>query len=913
MPKRIAFFYLSVSLATLLVVLTFVLQTGLAEPKGVEDLTIFQADKFKARLRSPNAAQIVGLLRSEKVLTTEADREKTAAMLKAFYRQWYKRNPTTLNPDKFRKLLAHERQRAAGMPPLSVQTEAAEELDAMLQINTLVAAVEFAGADTFIYSATHPNSGRCSDQEVNTEGPLHNQITLGPRDNNTFWMEDFAPEVYDEIYFGIGPEAGVIANHPNLGPVDLRGMTVANYYLEQSNGEFAPTGSVYPRWLQVSHSEGWYGAPSCEDGLTDIRTADLIREVVDAINTDNPAFRWQDFDANADGLVDNFTVIHAGMGQEAGGGEQGDFSIWSHAASVNWPEGYLACAAPAPGCPDRDIAVLDYSMDPENFDVGVGAEEFGHAAFGLPDIYTLDYENSVSHWAIMSGGAWNGPLGGMQPAPFPLWFRYVIGWSEPLEVDYLTDPLSVYVGQHSLTPEWAESGIKVNLPDASRYLTEPYSGEAIWWGNEGDLLDNRIILSVDLSGRTEATLGFWTQYEIEEGWDFGFVQVSVDGGTSWTSLANASTTDDYTPSAIDIAVANLPGFTGQSDGWVYQAFDLTPYTGQQIQFQFRYVTDWAYTEKGWFIDDISIVADSEEIFSDGMEDGPGDWIVDPADGWMITTGTIIGPQYYLVEWRNSSGFDTGLQAYQTVYYDADEWEVDRAPHSLPGMLLWHRNSLYSFDYTLGDAWYDAPSIGSKHALLVVDSHPFPYTWDSVQYRTGQDLQVSGSVMPVDAAFTLQDTTAFTLRLGYNPYSGKYLDEPIETKTFGPRAGTKQFHDSLGYYPGVWCCFHNDIYFWDIDASAVVPATADYTTKITWADNSPATELYGEVVSGSILGTGNPGDDAVQFGLHLAIQAQADTGRGARSRSGTHPHSWTWKKPRPAKRSIREAIWVTPSG
>jgi immune inhibitor A len=297
--------------------------------------------------------------------------------------------------------------------------------------------------------------------------------------------------------------------------------------------------------------------------------------------------------------------------------------------------------------------------------------------------------------------------------------------------------------------------------------------------------------------------------------------------------------------------------------------------------QFRYVTDWAYTEKGWFLDEISVVADGDEIFHDGMEAGTGDWQVDPADGWMITTGTIIGAQYYLVEWRNASGFDAGLQAYQTVYYDADEWEVDRAPHSLPGMLLWHRNSLYSFDYTLGDAWYDAPSIGPKHALLVVDSHSFPYTWDSVQTITGQDLQVSGSIMPVDAAFTLQDTTAFTLRLGYDFPSYRFLDEPIETKTFGPRPGIKQFHDSLGYYPGLWCCFHNDIYFWDNDASAVVPAASDYTTRITWADNAPATQLYGEEAAGSILGTGNPGDTGVQFGVHLAVQAQADTGAWGR--------------------------------
>ena len=48
--------------------------------------------------------------------------------------------------------------------------------------------------------------------------------------------------------------------------------------------------------------------------------ADLVREVVDAVNADNPSFAWQTYDGDGDGVVDNFTVIHAGMGQESGGG-----------------------------------------------------------------------------------------------------------------------------------------------------------------------------------------------------------------------------------------------------------------------------------------------------------------------------------------------------------------------------------------------------------------------------------------------------------------------------------------------------------------------------------------------------------------------------------------------------------------
>ena len=92
------------------------------------------------------------------------------------------------------------------------------------------------------------------------------------------------------------------------------------------------------------------------------------------------------------------------------------------------------------GCPDRDIYVREYSMDPENIDIGVISEEFGHAAFGLPDIYTTDAQGSPSNWAIFEAGSWNGILGGMQPAPFPLVFRYLVGWASPVVLDYANRP-----------------------------------------------------------------------------------------------------------------------------------------------------------------------------------------------------------------------------------------------------------------------------------------------------------------------------------------------------------------------------------------------------------------------------------------------------------------------------------------
>ncbi len=83
---------------------------------------------------------------------------------------------------------------------------------------------------------------------------------------------------------------------------------------------------------------------------------------------------------------------------------------------------------------------------------------------------------------------------------------------------------------------------------------------------------------------------------------------------------------------------------------------------------------------------------------------------------------------------------------------------------------------------------------------------------------------------------------------------------------------------MGYYPGLWYPgYGSALYFWDMAASTAIPAKGSYTTRITWPDNSPLYDLYGYDMGDTILGSGNPGDDGVQYGLHLAVTGKAIDG------------------------------------
>jgi len=163
--------------------------------------------------------------------------------------------------------------------------------------------------------------------------------------------------------------------------------------------------------------------------------------------------------------------------------------------------------------------------------------------------------------------------------------------------------------------------------------TNAYSGEWAWWSHGIDSSDTRLTLPVDLTAVDEATLRFRTWYDIEALWDYAYVELSTDGGDTWTLLESDRTTREN-PNGN----AYGPGYTGYSDGseaeWVLEEIDLSAYAGQPVQIRFEYVTDLAVTQPGMFIDDVEI---PEIDYFEDFEDGPGEW---QAEGWLLTDNLL---------------------------------------------------------------------------------------------------------------------------------------------------------------------------------------------------------------------------------------------------------------------------------
>jgi immune inhibitor A len=721
---------------------------------------------------TPNIELLIASAIRRGLLPAEPTDEQVTNYLQAYFAQKMIKPYEYSDPKMAERIAAREAGQDIGIDP---------EIDPVGDAKMIVLIVEFGGT-------VPPDPWM---------GPLHNKILQPlPPDNTKFWIRDFDTAHYQSMLFDATPGA----------------LSMRNYYLEQSYGVFWVEGTVFG-WVKIdAHSEWWYGA----DGPVGIDNLNgpvyrIVADAIDAANTYLPGLiPWGDFDTDGDGFVDHFAIVHAGEGQEAGGGAQGDDAIWSHSWSAPPKEA-------APG-----IFVSDYTIMPENGNLGVFCHEFAHD-IGLPDEYDTIYsgEASTAFWTLMSSGSWLGYPGGpldTMPSHISIWGKYALGWVSPalgnMERYKLAD-LPKTVSMEQVETTGGIKAVRVDLPLQVVYMNTPYSGDYEWWSGKADLADNKLTRTVDLtaySGKT-VTLTFWTQYEIEEGWDFGFVQVSTDGGKTWASLSDLEgrTTCDHDPDAMAEIVANLPGFTGSSNGWVHETFDLTSYAGKTIMLRFRYMTDWAVTHMGWFLDEITITAgDGTTVFYDDVETLDPGWTV---EGWSRTTGTRKAGHYYIMEWRNFAGFDLSLSNCYNFpsYADYLAGYAERFSYN-PGLLIWYRN----FAYT--DNWVGVHP--GRGFLLVVDSHPAPLKTPIYGYTWRTRVQVQ------DATFSLQRTISNTLT-----YFGM-------TRTYPSLHGEPMFDDSRSYYnPAVnpiWVyssTYPYNLFRWPIqaDAGTIVPT---YGLRIT---------------------------------------------------------------------------------
>lgn len=682
----------------------------------------------------PNEVALKKALRKQGVIPLSATPAQEDFFYKAYLSKLFSKRPDDPGNPIAQKTIAEGE--AAGSPRFGHVAYKAPSLTAD---NVLVLLVQFGGG----------------------AGPLHNKMTKpGAGDNTNLWVPDFSPSYYQNMLF-----------NRSGAP-----KSMASYFLTQSGGTYTVKGDVSPVWVTLPYPESWYGADSSNGDGSDDLNGPVWRVVADAVKVAGTSINWARYDVEdpndldgdgkfnePDGYVDHLMVVHAGAGQEGGGGAQGSDAIWSHSWFVNSGNdgpGYGGVETSNP-----KVWVGPYTIMPEDGAVGVFVHEFSHD-LGLPDQYDTIYSGtpSTEFWTLMAGGSWlsnaNQPLG-TSPSSLDIWSKYMLGWAKPQVVGVGQNKSGIQLKSTNAS-NLTGKALMVDLPDYTYTykVFKPHpdgaplpSGDGVvtngtiintyWYSGSGDNIEHTLTKQVTFG--PNPAVDFEEIYDIEDGYDYGYLEV--------TDVPNPGRSDWDQQLSV----------TGDSEGWHHHSVEVdSQFANKTVTLRFRYSTDGGVSNMGWGIDDISI--DGGPV--DNVDTSNG-WV---SDGWMMTDGIVeaTASHYYLAEWRQAQSFDLSMNSW---YNWIGDYTVENY-RANPGMLLWYRNTRYSDNHVGVHPW--------AGQLLAVDAHP-------ALLRNTVPETVSTRIQIVDAPFNLIPT-----------YGGKITawGYPV---TIPRLAGQPVFDDSAMWY------------------------------------------------------------------------------------------------------------------
>jgi immune inhibitor A len=461
-----------------------------------------------------------------------------------------------------------------------------------------------------------------------------------------------------------------------------------------------------------------------------------------------------------DGFIDHFQVVHAGGDEAAGDPNQGTDAIWSHRWYANLqaggPGGQVgvnvgsnAGFVSSPLVPNNPTGVWvgDYTVQPENGGLGVFAHEYAHD-LGLPDLYDTSgneggAENNTAFWTLMSSGANigdGGPDGiGDNPTDMGVWELFQLGWlnAQGDKGPFYEVARAGEKSNHKLGPNVpatkSPQAVFVTLPDKviPLELGPPAEGDSFFWSTRGNDLNTSMTASVSGTALTAKV-----RYDIEQDWDYAFLEASTNG-TTWTPvLTNRSDRPGHAGHNQSGLNDSGTGITGSTAGaWVDLTATLPAGT---TQVRFRYQTDPAAVENGFMVDAVAV---------DGTPVADDAWKL---DGFVKTTGTEDQKFFnaYVLENRQYDGYDTSLRtAYNFGFLGTNrpDW-VESYPYQ-NGLLISYWDTSQT-DNNVGDH-------PGKGLILPVDAHPqFSHWKDGTLMRN--------RILSYDSTFGTEPTDAITL-------------------------------------------------------------------------------------------------------------------------------------------------------
>ena len=309
----------------------------------------------------------------------------------------------------------------------------------------------------------------------------------------------------------------------------------------------------------------------------------------------------------------------------------------------------------------------------------------------------------------------------------------------------------------------------------------------------GNYTDNQsstatMATGANLSSALSAELSFWAIYNIEGGFDYMYVEVSGDNGTTWITLDS---------------------FDDTSSVWTKYTYSLGGYVGlSSVKVRFRFFSDGAVNYDGMYIDDFSIVSYTVDNSSPLVIHQPRDYhegrlhndsiiasiidisgvaeakVIYSVDGGTndtIGASSIVGNIYYFLIPPQQPGASVDYHIYAKDSTTTGNPGTTATYNYIAGEHIFYDNGQVDFVDSIG--------VGSGAAMRMTLSGPttiaavllrnytdpnrpndsiLVHVWSSVGQVPASDLITPVKVYP---SATLQNTSAITI-VDLRPYASQ---------------------------------------------------------------------------------------------------------------------------------------------
>jgi hypothetical protein len=439
----------------------------------------------------------------------------------------------------------------------------------------------------------------------------------------TYWNEDDVLErtYFDTLFSGIEPPDLAMMTEAGLAGVEAAYPDMALYYRETYNllGDPAVKLFLQPDLPTFTLSVAPASHEVCISG--EVNSTVEIGSALDYAGTvfleygDLPANVTASFDPSSAAAPFNSTFTLA----VASGALDGDYTIAitatdniaiTHTAALD-----LRVVTAAPAQPLL-VFPLDASFDQSLLPL------FGWAAptltnqqhFQLADSARFEY--LLVDTPILDGTTYqlSTPLQGGRCYWWQVSAGNVCGegyYSNPFHFATTALDISFTDAIESGDTHWAHEAVE-GKDDWVITTGESHSPTHAWYvPNAEKITDTRLWNTAPVPVGEGETLSFWHRYQIEENFDGAVLEISTNGGSTWTDLGSYITANGYTgtvSSNYQNPLGGQPAWTGDLTEWTEVTVDLGSFAGQSVNIRWRLGSDRLVGTAGWYIDDVRIAS-----------------------------------------------------------------------------------------------------------------------------------------------------------------------------------------------------------------------------------------------------------------------------------------------------------------